>query len=180
MTFQTVSETRYFRDWATLVALLDAMLSGLQSDKSYSSYLLGHSKPGETTMLHHESSPRAEIDATNAAFMAAFRRSASAGLAAVYTEDAQIFAPNFPVMRGKPTIQAFWQGVLDMGVAEVVLETVEFAAQGDTAWEVGQGVLKTKDSHIIDEVKYIVIWKRENGVWKWQHDIWNSSRPAQA
>lgn len=123
-------------------------------------------------------STRAQIDATNAAFMAAFQRGDSAGLAAVYTEDAQIFPPNAETMTGKPAIQTFWQGALDMGVAEARLETVDVEADGDTAWEVGKGVLKAKDGGVIDEVKYIVLWKREQGEWKWHRDIWNSSQPV--
>lgn len=81
-------------------------------------------------------------------------------------------------MTGKPAIQAFWQGAIDMGVAEAVLETVDLEADGDTAWEVGNGVLKDKDGGVIDKVKYIVLWKREQGVWKWHRDIWNSSQPV--
>jgi hypothetical protein len=37
---------------------------------------------------------------------------------------------------------------------------------------------KAQDGSILDTGKYIVIWKRENGAWKWHRDIWNSSRPA--
>jgi len=129
-------------------------------------------------MILTKSTTRAEIASNNAAFMAAFKRGDSAGMAAVYTEDAKILPPNLPPMRGKPAIQAFWQGALDMGIAEAVLETVEFEELGDTAWEVGKGVLKTKDGQVLDDAKYIVIWKREHGIWKWHHDIWNSSQPA--
>jgi len=82
-------------------------------------------------------------------------------------------------MRGKPAIQAFWQGALDMGIAEAVLETVEFEEVGDAAWELGQGVLKAKDGQVLDDAKYIVLWKRENGAWKRHRDIWNSSLAAQ-
>jgi ketosteroid isomerase-like protein len=125
-----------------------------------------------------KSATRAAIDTNNAAFMAAIKRSDSASLAAVYTEDAQILPPNFPAMVGKPAIQAFWQGAIDMGVAEAELETLEFEEHGDTAWEVGKGVLKAKDGQVIDTAKYLVIWKREHGAWKWHRDIWNSSQPA--
>jgi uncharacterized protein (TIGR02246 family) len=121
---------------------------------------------------------RKEIDSTNAAFVAALRRGDSAGMAAIYTEDGQILPPGFPVISGRQAIQAFWQGALDMGVADAVLETVEFEEHGDTAWEVGQGVLKSKDGQVIDTAKYIVIWKHEQGAWKWRRDIYNSSGAA--
>lgn len=116
------------------------------------------------------------IDQINANFSAAFRRGDGAGLGDVYTMNAQIFPPNGASRRGKADIQAFWQGALDMGIAAADLKTIEFEEHGDTAWEVGTGVLKAKDGQIIDEVKYIVIWKCEKGVWKWHRDIWNSNR----
>lgn len=126
-------------------------------------------------MSQQSSSIRPQIDSTNAAFVAALRRGDSAAMAATYTEDAQLLPPGAAVISGKAAIQQFWQGALDMGVGDGVLETVEFEVHGDTAWEVGQGVLKTKDGQVIDTAKYIVIWKRENGRWKWYRDIYNSN-----
>ncbi|MCL4861245.1 MAG: hypothetical protein KJZ93_17650 [Caldilineaceae bacterium] len=96
---------------------------------------------------------RTAIDQTNASFSAAFRRRDGVGLGDVYTTNAQIFPPNGASRRGKTDIQAFWQGALDMGIAAADLETVELEEHGDTAWEVGRGVLKAKDGQIIDEVK---------------------------
>jgi ketosteroid isomerase-like protein len=125
------------------------------------------------------SATRAQIDRTNAAFSEAFRRGDGAGLGAVYTVDAQILPPNAEIRRGKLDIQAFWQGALDMGIAGAELETIEFEEADDTAWEVGKFNLKAKEGRVLDAGKYIVIWKRENGVWKWHRDIWNSSRPVQ-
>jgi ketosteroid isomerase-like protein len=127
-------------------------------------------------MSQQLSTIRQQIDSNNAAFMAAFRRGDSAGMAAAYTEDGEILPPNLPSMQGKGAIQAFWQGALDMGVATAALETMELQEMGDMAWEVGRGVLKAKDGQVLDDAKYIVIWQRENGRWKWHRDIWNSSR----
>lgn len=121
------------------------------------------------------SSIRQQIDNTNAAFVAALRRGDSAGMAAVYTADGQLLPPGAPMMSGKAAIQAFWQGALDMGVADDALETLELDVHGDTAAEMGQGVLKTKAGQVIDTAKYIVLWKRENGAWKWYRDIYNSN-----
>lgn len=130
-------------------------------------------------MSQDQSATRTQIERNNAAFMAAFTRGDSAGVAAVYTETGQVLAPNFPVMSGKPAIQAFWQEAMQRGIAAISLETVEFEEAGDMAWEVGRGLLKSRDGQVLDEGNYLVIWKRENGVWKWHRDIFNSSRPAQ-
>jgi len=129
-------------------------------------------------MLQQPLSIRQQIDSTNAAFVAALRRGDSAAMAATYTEDAQLLPPGAPVISGKGAIQAFWQGALDMGIGDGVLETLELEVHGDTAWEVGQGVLKTKAGQVIDTAKYIVLWKQVNGNWKWHRDIYNSSQVA--
>ena len=65
-------------------------------------------------------STHAQIDEVNATFMDAIHHADSAAVAAVYTEDAQILPPNFPVMIGKEAIQAFWQGAMDMGMVKGV------------------------------------------------------------
>jgi ketosteroid isomerase-like protein len=46
---------------------------------------------------------------------------------------------------------------------------VEYIA--DTAIEIGRATLTTKSAVV--EVKYVVVWKQEDGTWKWHVDIWN-------
>jgi ketosteroid isomerase-like protein len=129
-------------------------------------------------MTQNTTSAPVEISRTNAKFMEAFRRGDAAGLAAVYTGNARIFPPNTPARSGREAIQEFWQGALDMGVADVQLETLEFQQQGDTGWESGRATLKTRDGALLDTLQYIVVWEKENGEWKWHRDIWNSSRTS--
>ena len=64
-----------------------------------------------------------------------------------------------------------------MGIASVQLKTVELDELGAAANELGEFVLKTADGTVADSGKYIVVWKQENGNWRWHHDIWNSSTP---
>jgi ketosteroid isomerase-like protein len=131
-------------------------------------------------MTQTTSTTRDQINRTNAAFVEAFKRGDSAGWVAVYTAEGQILPLNAEPKQGKPAIQAFWQSVIEMGVAAVDLETVEFEAQGDTGWEVGKFALKAQDGSVLDAGKYIVVWKQANGQWQWHRDIWNSSQPASA
>jgi uncharacterized protein (TIGR02246 family) len=121
-------------------------------------------------------SSRAEIEQVNTSFVDAFNQGNAAGLAAVYTTDGQILPPGYEPMTGKQAIQGFWQAVLNMGIAEATLETVELDEQGDLLWERGKYTLKGKDGSLADQGKYIVVWKREDGGWKWHRDIWNTSR----
>lgn len=45
-------------------------------------------------------------------------------------------------------------------------------AAGDVLHEIGQAVLNIYAGDSI-HVKYVVVWKQEDGVWKWDIDIWN-------
>ena len=121
---------------------------------------------------------RAAIDTANQAFMAAFGRQDSAGMASLYTADGQVFPSNSDIVKGAEGIQAFWQGAFGMGLKEAVLETVEVDAHGETAIEVGRYTLKADGGAVADQGKYIVVWKRGDGAWKLHRDIWNTSQPA--
>ena len=121
---------------------------------------------------------RDAIAAANEEFMAAFNGGDAAGLAALYTEDGQVLPPNSPSVTGTQAIQGFWQAVMDMGIKEAKLETVETEGHGDTATEVSKFTLYGEEGQVLDKGKYIIIWKQENGQWKLYRDIFNSSMPA--
>jgi len=118
----------------------------------------------------------AEIQAADDQFAAAFTAGDAAAVAAHYTPDATLLPPNGDFVSGQAAIQAFWQSVMGMGVAEAKLTTVEAEGFGDTAWEVGRYALYSATGDAIDEGKYIVIWKKTEAGWRLYRDIWNSSR----
>ena len=124
---------------------------------------------------------REKIDAVNKKFVEAFNRGDISSAIEVYTENATILPPNAEVMKGKEAIQAFWQGALEMGVKEAALETVELTPMGDeAACEVGKYILKIQPEgaeEFTDIGKYLMVWKLEDGSWKWDTDAWNSSLP---
>jgi uncharacterized protein (TIGR02246 family) len=120
------------------------------------------------------------IAAANENFVAAFNSGDAAGLATLYTEDGQVLPQNSDFVTGRPAIQAFWQASFDMGVNEAKLEIVEVEDHGHTAIEVSKFTLSGEEGQVLDEGKYIIIWKQENGQWKLHRDIFNSSMPASA
>ncbi len=124
---------------------------------------------------------RESIAAVNGQFLAAFSAGNARAMAEIYTEDGQALPPNGEVVSGHVALAALWQGVLDMGITGATLETVELEHMGEHAHEVGRYTLKVEDGAVVDEGKYIVIWRRlPSGAWKWHRDIWNSSRPPTA
>ncbi len=122
---------------------------------------------------------RAGIDAMNARWMAAFSQGDAAGVAACYTEDAQLLPPNSEIVSGPEAVQANFQEAMDAGL-NVRLESVELESHGDTAYEVGTAIVTGEDGQTIDESKGIVIWKKVGDEWKLHRDIFNSNLPLPA
>ncbi|WP_415402170.1 YybH family protein [Tateyamaria sp. SN3-11] len=118
------------------------------------------------------------ISANNRDFEKAFEALNAEGLAAVYTSNGMLMPPNSPIIQGRANMTAFWQSMIDMGIAGVELNTVELDQVGDSVNEVGKFKLKTADGSIADSGKFIVVWKQEAGKWLWHHDIFSSENAA--
>lgn len=118
-----------------------------------------------------------EIRTANEEFVAAFNANDAARLTAVYTTDASIYPPNSDAISGSEGIEAFWKAGFEAGISSGMLDTVKATAYGDTAVEEGKFEINAADGSLIDKGKYIVIWKKVEGAWKYHQDIWNSSMP---
>ena len=118
---------------------------------------------------------RAEIEAANKEFMSAFKKADPKAVAALYTADAQLLPPGAKTLQGPQAIAGYWSGAFASGAAEVVLTTKEVQAAGsDLAYEIGTYTIESKEDKPLDQGKYLVIWKRDQGKWKLHRDIWNS------
>jgi uncharacterized protein (TIGR02246 family) len=125
----------------------------------------------------HADATRAAIEAANARFAAAAAQADGAALAALYTPDAQVMPAGSGPITGREAIQKFWQGALDSGIGSIGLKTLEVFGQGPTATEVGQYELRDKTGKILDQGKYIVIWRHSNGVWNLLRDMFSTNAP---
>lgn len=115
------------------------------------------------------------IAATNSAFVNAFARGDAATCARCYTADGQALPPGSEPVVGHASIEAFWRGVMEMGVRAVKLATVEVELHEDMAYELGAYTLLSSDGAEIDRGKYIVVWRNDGPSWGWHRDIWNSN-----
>jgi len=118
------------------------------------------------------------IVAADETFMTTFSRGDAAGIAALYTKNGQFLPPNGDFVSGRQAIQTTFQAFMDSGIKAIKLETVEVEAYGDTASEVGKYTLEGEGGQVLDEGKFLVIWKQEAGQWKLHRDIINTSMPA--
>ncbi|MEN8187294.1 MAG: DUF4440 domain-containing protein [Bacteroidota bacterium] len=119
-----------------------------------------------------------EISEANKGFMESFNKGDANALAMNYTTNAKLFPSNSDVIKGQKAIEGFWGGVMDMGIKKAHLETVTAESYGDFAIEEGRYKLYAEGDQMADQGKYIVTWKKEDGQWKLDRDIWNTSNPA--
>ena len=116
----------------------------------------------------------AAIAAANEKFMSAFAEGDAGGVAAQYTEGGQVLPPGTHIITGREGVEAFWRSAMELGIKRAELNTLELDQQADTAIEVGRARLYSEAGEVIDEPKYLVVWKRDRGQWKLHRDIWNS------
>lgn len=114
-----------------------------------------------------------EIQQTNRVFEGAAANRNIEDLDRVYTANARILPPGAEMISGRENIKSFWRGAIEnMNIVSVTLETVDFELLGDTGVEIGRATRYPKDAPEVS-MKYVIIWKRESGAWKWHVDIWN-------
>lgn len=121
---------------------------------------------------------REDIKAIDDAYGKAVANQDTAALAAFYTEDALLLAPNAPVARGTEAIRAVFDGYMDAGAASLELETTAFEDHGDVVIDAGRYTLgmQTPDGDSSTDVgKYLQVLKRESdGSYRIAYDCFNS------
>ncbi len=115
------------------------------------------------------------LRSANDNFESAFAQGDSARLANFYTDNAMLLPTEADFVKGKKAIGDFWQGAMDTGIKGIKLEILEVEQHGDSAIDIGLYTLRGEDDQILDEGKYLVVWKNEGGSRKLDRDMWNSS-----
>src|SRR5574337_1683043 len=120
---------------------------------------------------------RPQIESVNAQFASAFKRGDATAMANLYTAGAQLLPAHSDFVRGTAGIRAFWQSVIDRGLKGASVDPIELEVHGDTAIEIGRYRLLAAGDAVVDQGKYLVVWKHDNGTWKLHRDIWTTSQP---
>ena len=120
-----------------------------------------------------QNSVRSQIEAADRRFCESVARGDVAGAAAnVYTSDAVILPPGAAMVRGRDDIVAFWQAAAsELQLEQVNLTTVDLRDAGEFVHQIGKAELVLGGQRV--EGKYTVLWKQEDGAWKWHVDCWN-------
>lgn len=118
----------------------------------------------------------AGIHEGNEKFKRAVREADKVTMPSLYTRDGKILPPNGEAVNGIDSIAEYWRGFFQLGITEAQPVTLEVIPMGEYALEVGEYSVFSKDD-LVDRGKIMVLWKKEDGVWKMHRDTWNSSVP---
>lgn len=122
-------------------------------------------------------SDSSDITARSAEWDAALNAKDIDAIAALYTEDARLLAPNTAMTVGTDGVRAEFGAMIDAGLG-VKLTSVEAIVSGDVGHHVGTYVLSAGDE-TVDVGKFVETWERgSDGVWRISNDIYNSDKPA--
>ena len=110
-----------------------------------------------------------------------YRANDAAGVAALYSEDAQLLPPDAEIVTGRAAIQEFHARTNPPGGAPLEIATVETLMFGDHAWRQGSYRLGGEDGGSPPATgKFIELWKKVDGRWQLHREIWNADAPAPA
>ena len=117
---------------------------------------------------------KAEIVEANKAFMNLFSAIDSVGLSNLYTQNAKFMMNGAPAISGRENIQSTMSAIMNSGVSSVNLTTIDVWGTENLITEEGELSLFVGEDEV-DQGKYIVLWKKEDGKWKLFRDIFNSN-----
>jgi uncharacterized protein (TIGR02246 family) len=124
----------------------------------------------------------AQIDAVAQAFHDGVANQDAAAVAALYAEEGKLLPPNSEPCDGRTAIQAFLEGMIQMGARSLDIEPVQIRDEGDVTIEYGRyalGIQPEDAEAFTDFGKYIVVHERQDdGSTKIVFDIFNSNLPA--
>ncbi|WP_298901695.1 nuclear transport factor 2 family protein [uncultured Psychroserpens sp.] len=98
-------------------------------------------------------------------------------IGASYTNDAKIFPNNRDIIEGTKDIIAYWTLPDGVSIKHHKVVSNEIKILGDEAYDYGtyEGTTLLKNGKEVSwKGKYVIVWKKIDGIWKMYLDIWNS------
>ena len=138
------------------------------------------------TPFHAVASDKAQSDPTiersASAYLKAVLAGDAAGVAATYLDDAVEMPSCRPLLKGRAAIESYYRELFQgpFKITEFTFSHLETQASGDIGYTTGtyrQKLLPKSGEPIDDSGKFVVVVKRDAGVWKAAYVIYNSDHP---
>lgn len=123
---------------------------------------------------------RKQIDSANQNLVTGLAKGDSTLAAESYCKDAKFMAANAPALSGRKEISGDFGNLIRSGITDLKITTVDVWGGENAITEEGKWTLALKDGKQVDQGKYLVLWKKEDGKWKIFRDCLNSDMPAAA
>ena len=137
----------------------------------------GTNTASETKSIFDLAAAKKAVEEGDKSFGELLRKGDSVGVANLYTTDAKFMAPNTPAAVGRAAIQTVIAGFINAGMTRFDVHSGEVWGYEDLVSEEGTWTYSDKDGKQLDNGKFVVLWKMEDGKWKLFRDCWNSDNP---
>ncbi len=125
------------------------------------------------------SAARALIEQKNAQFTTAHVTGDVATIDAMFTRDATSFPPGAEPAVGQAALHALTVDFLKVGIRTFTERTTSLYGNSEILIDQGEYELAYGPDSTVERGKYVNVWKQEDGGWKIQTNIWNTS-PSRA
>ncbi len=123
-------------------------------------------------------SARHGIEAAYRTMEAGFQQGKPELIAASYTDDAEWYPPDGPVLKGPPAIGRAWKNNGAATGDRLRMDVAEVSQDGGRADEIGRFTISASDGSVVAAGKYLVIWVRQpDGSWKARRGMYNWDIP---
>ena len=127
---------------------------------------------------------KAAVHAAHEDYIKAVGNHDAAGVAALYATDARLMPPGEPMVTGRDAIEAWGQGMFDMGVKSLDMNEIDLIQAGDLTVSVGHYrlVVEPPGADRMEDVgKYLEVYRtKADGSVEIILDTFNSDQPAPA
>lgn len=121
------------------------------------------------------------VAAAVTASMKALAEKDAATIGSFYADDAWMMPANAAIVKGKVAITAAWKAWLDAGTIDgLKFWAVRVESSGHHGTEMGEYSVTNKDGVVVDNGKYLAVWRHSADGWKIVADCSNSSNPLPA
>lgn len=123
---------------------------------------------------------RKNIEETDSMFVDLLNKGDATRLAECYTVDALLMMPNKPAIEGRTNIQSAMMDFIKSDATKMSIRINNVWGDEEALISEGTLLFSTKEGQVVDRMKYITVYKKEDGMWKMFRDCFNSDLPLQA